>query len=253
MAQEAAVPASFWGRVQKMIDDSIAKYARSGALRNASITGGAGLTVGAGGKLVVQHPAGNTLMLMGAYDGSHTFDMPDGSRQPMALLYRADGSLALGMYDPNTADGLQQFLALYDRAGNIIMSDDTSSGQGLARPYIPATFNRTRYADFAVSTTSTVFETLWDAQMYKQHPQLVVRVRASMDTSGTTGELRVMVNGVQLGTTASQSFAVASNAFGPAAVAGAHESLLKVEIQGRITSASGALKVEPLYAYGIQS
>jgi hypothetical protein len=204
MAQEAAVPSGFWARVQKMIDDSIAKYARSGALRNASITGGAGLTIGGGGKMVVQHPDGKTLMLMGAYDVTDTYNMPDGSRQPMALIYRADGSLALGMWDPDPASGgFQQFLALLDRSGNIIVSDDTNSGQGLARPYIPASFYKTRFADFTAASVSATFETLFDTTMYKQHPQLVVGFRASMDTTATTGEVRVLVNGVQLGATAS--------------------------------------------------
>jgi hypothetical protein len=40
---------------------------------------------------------------------------------------------------------------------------------------------------------------------------------------------------------------------GPATVTGAHESTLLVEIQGRRTSATGTLKIEPMYAYGLQS
>lgn len=252
MAQEAAVPAGFWARVQKMIDDSIARYARSGPLRNASITGGAGLTVGAGGKLVVQHPDGRDLMLMGEYDSSNVYNMPDGSRQPMALIWRSDGSLALGMFDPTPANGLQQFLALYDRGGNIIVSDDTNSGQGLARPYVPGVFYPARYGDW-LSTTSSTFETVWRCRMPKQQPQLYVRAWATNDTSGATGQVQVMVNSVQLGSTVSTSFAQTEYVFGPLPVTGKHMDTLVVELNARVATGTGGVRVGAARLEGQQS
>jgi hypothetical protein len=255
MAQEAAVPAGLWQRIQKMIDDSIARYARSGALQNSSITGGQGLLIGPGSKVVVKHPNGNLLMLMGAYDLSDAFDMPDGSRQPMALIARADGTLALAMYDPDPAssDGFQQFLALLDRSANIVVSDDTFSGQGLARPYIPGVFYPVRYQDMTVGTTATNFDTLWRATMYKQQPNQFVSFQATMDTSGATGEVQVLVNGVQLGATQSVTFSVAPYTIGPLPVAGAHMSSLAVEIKARVVSGGGSCKVMPASGYGLQS
>lgn len=254
MTQQAATPAGFWDRVDQAVERGVAKYVRAGLLNNASISSGAGLRIAPGSKLVIQHPTGNTMLQAGIYDVNHSFDLGDGSYQPMLLLYRADGTLAFSMYDPDpTSAGYQQFLAVWDRGGNIIVSDDTNSGQGMARPYLSGGFEPARYADFAFSTTSATFETVAHQYVSKQQPRMRVRVQASMDTSATTGEIRVLVDGVQLGSTSTESFAISTRDFGPAPIAGTHEQLVHVEIQGRITSASGSLKIQPLRWETLQS
>lgn len=254
MSAEAAVPPDLLERIRQIAAEEVQKYARSGPLRNARISGGEGLTVTAGSKMRVEHPDGSTMVHAGIYDNNETFDLPDGSHQPMFLLRRADGTLALAMYDPAPGfGGFQQFLALLDRAGNVILSDDTDSGQGLARPYIPGSFYRTRFADMSVATTSASFETMWGATLYKQHPQLVVGVLATTDVAGTSGQVRVLVNGAQLGTTQTLGFAGQNLTFGAAPVPGAHMGPLLVEVQGCRTGGTGALRVEPRYMYGQQS
>lgn len=250
MTQEAAVPPGFWGRVQKMIDDRIADFARSGFLRNASITGGAGLTIKDGGRLALETAAGVVLFEIGPVGPA----LPDGTPQQGWVVRRADGSGVLDLFDVDTSDGvLRQALNWRDRSGNVVLADDTDSGQGLARPYLPGVFSRARYADWSVSTTSGSFETLWRAEVYHQQPRLSVAVNASMDTAATTGEIQVLVNGTQLAPSQAVTFSLSTLLFGPAPVQATHMSLLSVEIRGRRTSASGALRVEPLHLHGRQT
>lgn len=250
MGQEAAVPPGFKEQIQKMIDQAVAKAYRSAPLRNASITDG-GITV-RNGYVRVRSAEGVTT----AYMGGVTPALPDGTYQPGLIFRREDGSLAMALYDPDPdPDGpgdYKQFLATYDRGQNVILSDDTYSGQGLARPYLPNTFYRDRYADW-VTTTSTTFETLFSAWVYKQHPRLVVQAWASNDTAGATGEVRVLVDGQPWGSVASTDFGVATKDFGAAPVAGAHMESLRVEIQARVASGGGGVRVEPTLCLGIQS
>jgi hypothetical protein len=249
VAQEAAVPQGFWARVQKMIDDSIAKYARSGPLRNATITEGA-LTI-QNGVLRILYPDGQG---GGAavYYGNLVSGEDGSTYLGTGMLVQAPDGTDIASFSWDATGG-GQTAHLHDAQNNIIVGNDKISGQGLAYPLIPAGFHRTRFNDFDVSTTSSTFETLWDTRIYKQQPRLLVGVRASMDTAGTTGELRILVNGVPLGSVAAQIFGVTTNIFGPAAVAGAHTTALTIEVQGRRTSASGVLKVEPLFATGFPS
>lgn len=245
-------PPGLLERILLEVDKRIAQFARSGFLRNARITQG-GITI-VGGFLRVRNSADTISQFL---VGGLTPALPDGTLQPGILIRREDGTNALALYDPtpdpSSPGGFQQFLAIYDRSGNIIFSDDTNSGQGVARPYVGGAFVRARYADWNIATTSSTFETLWRGEVVKQHPQMSVATLSSMDTAGATGELRVMVDGVQLGSTATIGYAQTTTLFGPGVVAGAHMKVLTVEIQGRRTSAAGALKVEPLHLLGRQS
>lgn len=253
MGVDAATPPGLWERVRQIASEEVAKFAKSGFLRNARISGGNGLTVERGSRLIVEHPDGRRMLLAGAYSSSAAYNLPDGSQQPMFLLNRADGSLALSMYDPDPAlNGFQQFFALWDRSSNIVLSDDADSGQGIARPYVPGSFYRSRYSDW-VGTTMTTFETMFRARIPKQHPRLRVRLWASNDTTGATGEVRVVVNGTQFGPTIATTFSIAETLVGPLVVAGTHMTDLVVEIQARLVTGAGAVRVEPSQLQGEQS
>lgn len=248
MTQEGGVPRDFWGRIEKMIADAVAKLARSGMLRNATISDG-GLTIKGGFFKLV---AGATSLF---YVGPVGDVLGNGLRQQVWQLRRADGTLALSVFDaaPDPDGTLNQAVNWRDRSGNSVLADDTDSGQGMARPYLAGGFGRARFADMSVATTATTFETLWTARVTKQQPRLFVAYKATGDAAGVTGETRVMVNGVQLGATATESFLLTTRYLGPAAVAGAHMSDLIVEIQARVTSASGAVRVEALGWEGRQT
>lgn len=251
MTQEGGTPPGFWKRIEQMIDERVAKAMRSAPLRNAGLSSGGRFTI-RGGALVVEHASG----ALSSYIGGVTPALPDGSSQPGFILYREDGSLAAALYDPDPdpvgPGDYKQFFAIYDRGGDIIVSDDTTSGEGLARPYIPSSFYRARYGDW-VTTTSGTFETLFTAVMYKQHPRLYVTAWASNDTVAAAGEVRVTVNGVAWGSVATTGFGIGSHAFGPIDVPGDLWAPLTVSIQARVTSGGGGVRVEPSVAIGMQS
>lgn len=244
MGVDANLPPGLFERIGQLVEQKLGQLLRSGMLRSASI-GEGGLTI-RGGFLRLRNAADTgDQFLIGAVDPPQ----PDGTPQPGWMVRRADGTLVLLLRDAfpvNGPGGVDQALTWLDRSGNTVLSDDTDSGQGLARPYVGGMFGRSRYADMTVSTASATFETLWETRITKQQPRLFVHYRATMDTAATTGETRVLVDGVELDTVETEGFSIAHRyALGP--VAGAHMSDLIVEIQGRRTSATGQLRVE---AYG---
>lgn len=240
------IPPDLERRLEMIAERVLQRYISSGPLRNAS-SGPLSITEG---QVRMKYPddlGGGTAVYFGPI-----YSVADGSYQGTGFLVQApDGTdLVTFRTDEQFGTTMQN---IYDSNGRVIFGNDAASAQGLARPYLPGAFYPTRYADMTVSTPSGTFETLFAATIHKQLPRLAVGVTATMDTTGATGELRVLVNGVQLGTTVSASFVIAGAAFGPVAVAGAHMATLQVEIQGRRTSASGALRIMPNYLVGMQS
>jgi hypothetical protein len=242
----APVPPDLWGRIERMIDARVADAMRSGPLRNASITGGE--TRVQGGKLRVLYPddeGGDAAVYFGDI---YVATDPD-QRLGTGLLVQAPNGVDIASFRSNNETDVP-LVQIRDGGGNQVFLTDQHNGQGLSRPYIGGAFYPARYVDMTVSTTSATFETLWEAVIYKQHAYLLVGARASMDTTGTTGETRVLVDGVQLGAVETEGFSIANNIWGPLPVAGDHLEPLTIQIQGRRTSATGALRVVPTYVMG---
>ena len=127
MAQEAALPRGFYSQLQKMIDQSIARYAKSGPLRNAMISGGAGLRIVDGGRFAMVAPDGTVLFYVGPLGPA----LPDGTPQQGMQIRRADGTTVFEVFDAFVTDGvLRQAGNWRDRSGNVVIADDTDSGQG---------------------------------------------------------------------------------------------------------------------------
>lgn len=244
MTQEAGTPAGFWDRVEQIAKKVVNDYVRAGLLNSASISSG-GLTI-KGGALKVLYAAGDLAVYFGGLASG-------GSYVGTGLLIQEPNGTDIASFSYNENTGTHT-ANLHDSQNNVIVGNDSVSGQGLARPYVPmGGWARARYADWSISTTSATFETLWRGEIFKQHPRMSVATLASMDTSGSTGEVRVLVDSVQMGTTQSIGFAQTTSLIGPATVAGVHMKVLAVEIQGRVATGAGALRVEPLHCLGRQS
>lgn len=244
MTQEAATPAGFWDRVAQVAKKAVDDYVRAGLLNSASVSSG-GLTI-KGGIFRVLYATQEVAVYFGGL-------MTGGSYAGTGMLMQQPNGTNIASFSYNEQTQTQT-AHLHDDQNNIIVGNDTDSKQGLARPYVPmGGFGRARYADWGVATSSATFETLWRGEMLKQHPKLSVATLASCDTSGSTGEIRVLVNGTQIGSTQTIGFAQTTSLVGPAAVTGAHMLLLAVEIQGRIATGTGSMRVEPLHAIGRQS
>ena len=253
MGLDAMTPPGLWERIRQMIRDEVGVLLRSGLLRNASISEG-GLTIKGGFLRLLATIAGGSVELF--YVGPVSPDKADGSPQQGWRVRRADGTVVLELFDafPTDAGGaLNQALNWRDRSQHVTFADDTNSGQGMARPWLSGGFARTRYTDFSISTTSSTFETLWDTYITHQQPRLTVMYRASMDTSGATGETRLLLNGNPIGAVGSESFSVVTRTVGPVVAPGDHMEVVHLEIQARCTSASGAVRVEPILWRGEQS
>jgi hypothetical protein len=95
---------------------------------------------------------------------------------------------------------------------------------------------------------------LWGGQFYRQHPRIVVVVRASMDTSGATGQVQLTINGQAIGSAQSVGFTVAYFTFGPVDVSAyGYMQQLAVAVTGRKTAGTGTLRASVYSAYSLQS
>lgn len=246
----APIPGDFFERVRRIAQEEVARFFRSGPLRNSSITDG-GLTIRGGFLRLISGAV--SLFYVGPYGPA----APDGTPQQGMQLRRADGTAALTMYDafPGEDGTFNQALTWWDRRQNQVFADDTDSGEGLARPYLPAVFYPGRFGDY-LSTTSGSFETIWRAEMPKQHPRLRVAASGATDAAGTAGEMRCLVEGQPFGDTVTglNSGTFTAGVWGPAFMDElAHMSTVHVEIQARRTAGTGAVRIAPLMAQGMQS
>lgn len=244
MTQEAGTPPGFWERVEQIAERAVAKYARSGALRNASISGGNGLTIRDGGRFSVRYPqdlGGG----MAVYVGDIVAD--DGvTYQGTGLLVEDASGKDVATFRTSAATG-GSVVILRDRDERTVVNTDSLFG-GLSRPYVSQPLYANRYQDMTVSSVSGTFETVFGGGFYKNHAGLSVTIRATMDTAGTTGELRVLVNGQQLGPVATLGFSVNTYGFF-GNVPGEIDDWIAVEVQARRTSATGAVRTVPVSMY----
>lgn len=168
-------------------------------------------------------------------------------------LFRNDGSTQFWGWDNPGGGG---FWSFWDEAGNIIVSNDTVSGQGLATPYIPLPGVPTAWhASRQQSTAATTFTALWTVAGRKQHPRLDVYLMVQCD-AGVAGEVQLRDPGS--GTIIDGPKPLAAGAFtyisltGP--VAGAHATtILKVDVEMRVTAGAGSVGCSLIYAQGVQS
>lgn len=264
---EVNVPPDLMGQIAELIDRKIAQALRAAPLRNAVISGGRGLTVRGEGGVTIDGGALRVTGLPGAqpgatgdstvYMGGVTPAMPDGTAQPGLIFRREDGTVVLALYDPtpdpSTPDGFRQFLAVWDRAQQIVVSDDSDSGQGLARPYVPVPVIRARFTDWIAVTDGAFVDVIETPGLfYKVNARARAHIRCTTDLAGTTGEIRVLVDGIQVGDVVPVGFAITTNYVGPFVVPGDAYTTHQIKIQARRTAGTGAVRLDA-GVWGVQS
>jgi hypothetical protein len=225
-----------WSVLFRDIERRLRQLERAPRLTSASIRGGL---------LRVLTPNGREMLRVGQYPAFGDTE---------AVVFRESGELAFAVYNGGQGAGSPQFWSLWDRASNIVASDDAVSGQGLARPYLPIRFASLDMSN-ASGTTSGTFTDLEQALAFKQHPKVNVTAPVIGD-AGTAGEFRLWdaTHSVQLGST----FTLSAGAFTYAswtgiAVNGAHLSTVDLRLQGRRTAGTGFVRARTVLAAGVQS
>jgi hypothetical protein len=225
--------------------DKLEKLARTGA---TTIDNGA-LLMKKDGKLIV---AIGDLKAAG-----YNYPTPDGSSQMGLIINRDTGELALSLWDstPTGPDGYQQHMSFWDRTGHIILGDDTTSGWGLALPWLPgALWLQTNPIAWWPNTIDAAFGSAWDCFYRVKHPKLYINFMMYVD-SATTGEAKLLIDNVQYGPTISLA---------GAGYATYDQTLLldqamlqtgfkQIQIQSRRVSGTGKVYVTPRMMYGRQS
>ncbi|MFI2663744.1 hypothetical protein [Micromonospora carbonacea] len=223
------------------LERAVRELAASRRLEAASI-GRGGIVIKDGGSLRIVNTDGVSIAWMGAFsDDESGF-----------ILRRAGGQLAFGVYGTGTDTG---FAAMYDLAGQYIVTDDVASGRGLARPYIPVQVGEVSAP--TVTTTSSSFVDVAAGMMSIQHPVLYAYLLVRASDGTTAGEVRLVLDGNPVGSVlsvAAGAYAYAS--YGPAALPDnsyQYGALRGLTVQARRTAGSGTIGVRVLTVLGLES
>ncbi|WP_440901406.1 hypothetical protein, partial [Actinosynnema sp.] len=161
---------------------------------------------------------------------------PDSQGRQVVSLRREGGAPVLYTYFARP--GLQ-YWALTDRSGNQLAADDAVSGVGLARPSLSWPTRAVSWSALP-GTTQEVFTDVVDTGwQYKMQPKMIAQVVHCVSAADTTGELRVMLNGQQLGEVVPVSWTISYLDVGPFDLPGEAMSQHRVSLQCRRTAGTG--------------
>lgn len=215
--------------------------------------GAGGVRIVNGGRHTMDTAQGVRMVDIGAITDDR-FDHQDGSAQQAMWYRREDGTLIFSCF--GSGGGGPQAWSWRDRSENQVIADDTVSGAGLARPYLPVQLQPAFDGgwDYWPRTSATSMTELWYGIVYKQQPRLVVACEAAMDTSGATGYIEVRINGVAQGSPTSIGFSALPYTLGPYDLGKfAHMQQITVSLMGRRNTGTGAIRAAVTSAYTIQS
>lgn len=170
------------------------------------------------------------------------------------LYRRGNGTHAFALYGP---DDESQFWALYDESGNVIISEDSGAGQGLARPWLQIPFvDSTSVSAPTATTTSSTYTALQTSRYRKQHPKIRAYILCRASDGTTEGEVRVGIGGspeVQIGANITVTAGMYSAQIITGDVPGAWDAEMELEIQARRTAGAGNIGVRVMGAWGRQT
>ncbi|MFG2964410.1 MULTISPECIES: hypothetical protein [unclassified Streptomyces] len=205
-----------------------------------TVTGGS-VEITGGGSLAVRPPAGGpAIFAVGKWTG----------KEYGLAMRRQTGQLALSLFNGDgTATGLQP-LRFYDAGAREIVSDDVGVG-GLARPWLamlpPQDTTYTRWPQTTATSMTTIamsYNIAWQPKM-----RLMMNTRV---TSGYTGSVQVLINGVQWGSTVDASAGFDYTDLIASDFDAIFGTRFKVEIQASVTS-GGTVYANPVLMHGRQT
>jgi hypothetical protein len=141
------------------------------------------------------------------------------------------------------------FTAIHDWLGNQIFADDVQTG-GLARPYLEYPMVPAQLTSFQ-QTNSASFVSLWIGEPEVQHPKMDWAI--NITDNGAGGQLRMLIDGVQFGSTFNYTMGSPTFWTGRAAHGVTLLSSHKLEIQALRNTGTGSLFVNVQHMRGVQS
>lgn len=216
---------------------------------SVTVNGGGDITVDddgevviRGGQVLVEDDNGDRLIWLGQVP------FGDGTTKPGLVAFRSaadGGAVALSLYDG--------IFAVWDRQGHIVLSTDEVSGQGIARPWLPIPFAPSDYIVWP-GTASASFARVLEGSISRQQPKVDVLLSHTTDVPDTTGEVRLMCNGTQLGPTVPVGFVIAYTEIGPLELPdGEFGEILEFTIEARRTAGTGKVRAMVSSAWSRQS
>ncbi|MFF7977774.1 hypothetical protein ACFZDK_01395 [Streptomyces sp. NPDC007901] len=206
-----------------------------------TVTGGS-VEITGGGSLAVRPPSGGpAIFAVGKWTGE----------EYGLAMRRQTGQLALSLFNgDSTATGLQP-LRLYDAQANEIVSDDVGNG-GLARPWLamlpPQDSTYTNWPHTSATSMTTIamsYNIAWQPKM-----RLMMNTRV---TSGYTGSVQVLVNGVQWGSTVDASVGFDYTDVIASDFDAIFGTRFKVEVQAAVSASGGTVYANPVLMHGRQT
>lgn len=192
---------------------------------------------GAGGSLKVKDGAEFSVLHEGT--GTWLLHVGIGALNKYFLtIRRDDGTVA---FEIGTTLSGAQFWSNWDRAGNIVASDDAVSGNGLARPWLSIPAVNVLSTSIPMSNSASYISTQSSGWVLGQQPYLELQCLLRSD-SGGAGNARYTVNGSPVGSTMS----IGAGAFSwQAAQAIAnpvgYNAYMRVELQVQLTNGVGSV------------
>ncbi len=163
---------------------------------------------------------------------------------------RANGTVSSINWDTDDGGG---YFAFLDEAQNIIISNDTVSGVGLATPYLqyrPMPFSEVLSPPR--STTSGSVTTLHRCHGQHQKPWVRAQLITQAD-AGTTGEVRLSVGGAAIAAVTAVPDGDNSYRVLDAELPGEHMAYVYVDVDARRVSGAGSVRVGVAFVEGRQS
>lgn len=178
----------------------------------------------------------------------------NGELTPGWIFRRADGTTVFTL---SGSDDFDQFWAMRDNIGNIIVSDDGVYNAGLGRPWLPIPFVSHSSTVPTDTTTSGTFTGLLSARYNMQHPKIVAQVLCRASDGSTSGEVRIInaTSGdaiTSVGTIGLGAYTTLT--LGPNNIPNADiQEEIELEVQARRTAGAGTIGVRMLGCWGRQS